>query len=1848
MALFHLRASFVTRSTGRSCVAAAAYIGAKQLVDERQGIVRDYGAKSNVVVNKILASEDAPKWALDSQTLWTKVDSFEDEIAYSRFKGHPTNEVKNANSLQARQEYLDSAQTAYTFECAVPLELTVGECETLVEEFLKARFVSRGLVVDYAIHWDPGNPHFHAQITRRALDGDSFCKSKDRDIVSRPQFDESRRLWAEYTNRHLEKAGFDICIDHRSYAERGIDIEPTKHEGWKAKDLQRDGKYSRIAQENQEIRERNVEILMHDPSQIIREIAGKKSVFTRDDIEREILRRVGGDNVLFEILRSKVEGIPIPDEVGKAVNDNIQYAGVKSIGEQELYAQKLDDLAKAFTDKLLDDEETIFVGKKIDHRQIYTSKTYKEREDKIFSCADELGYRINKVLKIEQIQRFIDAKENELDAKLSEQQRKAIEYLCTGADIRVLVGKAGSGKTTLLKPVTEAYKDAGYRVLGMAFQGKAVDIMTQEIGCDAKTLDDYRIRWRKYATFKAEIDRGKLGGRALGYANKTVKSLEQYQLTNKDVVIVDEANMVGGRLWEPLLDNVTKAGAKLLIVQDPAQAKSHEAGDFGRGFIERFEAVEVSKVVRQRVDWQKKCSEALNEHKLQDGLHPYVEQSHLQWHDQFAAAQRELVRDYISDLDKNPASSRLVVSFFNDKVNRLNYEIREVLKEKGVLKEHYKIAVKEYSLNDRIVFTQNDNQGRFVRTLKSNSNESIGIKNGSLGTIRAISKKTGNVKVTLDDGRVVQFNYRTFNKFDHGYAMTIHKSEGVTADRSFVLFDSYMNANLTLIAMTRHRFDVRGYVVREQFNDFKDLVQKIGSSQHKDMVVDYTLTEETKPYFERVQEYRDLVIESSNLLSEIVDRTPDDKETFEDKQWNTFLGLIKQRNEFAKTIVGDWRSHELFVRQANFRRDTIEVHAGIRDRQLSDIECSAVITVEMYMEVSNKARRLWNNIKQTHPGALADKHTLYAKYREHRVERDSLASVIYETPGTHRQFLRVKADSKIGRDCFSDEAAKPVYWRTVKQQSASHYARQLKDAKYNRLSESQKSYHNLVKSYVDARNDAASLVAKIKQETFPILRFNQAKEFARFNQVQLQRDYLALAIVDSIDVCEPFFRDLNVSEAKLLEHAVRGEENQLAKGKQDLPGSLYMHPTRDRINRWHDANVVASKLQDRTKELAVHLLGDCNSLMSNRTTLRFGGTGKIAVTISGAKAGLWHDFSTGEGGNVFSLIQREKGGNFKESVEYAANFLGIRNTELALIKPVSPLKQRESTKQEREQANYEKVMRVAKVQQLYDESKSIEHTLAERYLREHRGIKGEIPKDVRFIEELYEPQTKEKLPALIAFARDETGGVKGAQAIYLDAKTANKANIDVKKRSYGIIKGSYVELQKGRGATYIAEGLETGLSIKEAGVEGGVLVSLGISNIRNLDEYLPDNKNSIVICADNDGYVSVTKKLIAKTERSLADAEFKVYVIQPEEQGQAFQGKPFQGKALQGRDFNDVLRDEGVHKVKEYIERGAEQARSAAKAIFVGSKQHSSPVFSTHISKKASTETHKRTHTRTHKSYQKALESHKTYLYNQFNNKYQRTPTELEAAKLDSVAEQGAMHCMVLGHYGESHLDKVTLKMSCARFEFEQRRVEDIGRLFKARYDDFAEQMPAYQEKAQRLAAVEGRLFEEFSRNCELSREDYWKIEGMAERELERNLERQQRYASDMVKSQGFASKTAEQIALHRMLLEEKHGKQLTPSEIEVVVNAVENRSTRVSELSSVHKEIDGKEMNKEILVRVTVIRETQSIINHYYKSSQMPDTSHLHQLEVKVNQQMNQEVKTYEKQIEQERILQREKGLER
>jgi hypothetical protein len=458
----------------------------------------------------------------------------------------------------------------------------------------------------------------------------------------------------------------------------------------------------------------------------------------------------------------------------------------------------------ALVREALHSEHAVEIGRDSRGATRYTTLRYLEAEARLFSSADRLAGRADLRLDAAGVARTL----RETAPHLSDEQKAAVFHATTQDDLAQIVGRAGAGKTTAARAIADSYRAQGYEVRGAALAGKAAEGLQHEAGIPSRTLASLEWAWSK------------------GHD----------RLNGGTVLIVDEAGMVDTRQLGRVLHEAEQSGAKVVLLGDPDQLKAIGAGDAYRGLLERHASAHLEGIRRQAEPWQREASENLARGRISPALDAYDAAGRLHWSDSTEQARRELVARYLDERRAAPDSSRLIVTYRNEDAEKLNEAIRAGRRAAGELGPGVAVSRTDYAPGDRLVFLRNDNTGREVANL-DDWPRIAGVKNGTLGTVE--QAEPGRFVVRLDDGRRVGFDPGWYDAIAHGYAVTVHKSQGATVDHAYVLAGPGLNRNASYVALTRHREGVHIYADRETFADRDGLDKALSRPDRKDLARDY-------------------------------------------------------------------------------------------------------------------------------------------------------------------------------------------------------------------------------------------------------------------------------------------------------------------------------------------------------------------------------------------------------------------------------------------------------------------------------------------------------------------------------------------------------------------------------------------------------------------------------------------------------------------------------------------------------------------------------------------------------------------------------------------------------------------------------------------------------------------------------------------------------------------------------------------------------------------------------------------------------------------------------------------------
>ncbi len=455
--------------------------------------------------------------------------------------------------------------------------------------------------------------------------------------------------------------------------------------------------------------------------------------------------------------------------------------------------------------------ELVHLGQDDKGRERFTTQSMLAVEVNLLEAVKELGQRLDHGVHEDRSTEALRT------ASLRDEQLEAYDYLINEGDMKCVVGYAGTGKSYLLSAANVAWELEGFRVRGLTLSGIAAQNLTASSGIESRTLASQQYYW----------DKG------------------EQRLTQNDILVVDEAGMLGSRQLERVLSEATVRGAKVVLVGDPEQLQAIEAGGAFRAIVERMSqhggVVELTDIQRQTQFWQQCATKDLATGRTTDALKAYQEKDHVHEFVTQAEAKQGLVNHW-NDVRLNESDkTHLMLSYTRNDVQELNGMARQLRHQEGELGQDVNLTTargeRTFAVNDRVYFLKND--------------RGLGVMNGSLGTIEKIEGE--QVTIRLDNHKAttsmhdhpltqhqsVRVDLNHYNHLDHGYAATVHKAQGVTVDRSMVLASTYFDRHTSYVALSRHRDSVDVFWSKEAFGNFRNLCQDLSEARPKDMAVDY-------------------------------------------------------------------------------------------------------------------------------------------------------------------------------------------------------------------------------------------------------------------------------------------------------------------------------------------------------------------------------------------------------------------------------------------------------------------------------------------------------------------------------------------------------------------------------------------------------------------------------------------------------------------------------------------------------------------------------------------------------------------------------------------------------------------------------------------------------------------------------------------------------------------------------------------------------------------------------------------------------------------------------------------------
>ena len=1176
-----------------------------------------------------------------------------------------------------------------------------------------------------------------------------------------------------------------------------------------------------------------------------------------------------------------------PEKQQERRGEKAVYTAIEAISEREAVfsPRQLKELAlkHVIASAWVVDESYIdqAIEKKVQEQELYRA-THPVTQKTMMTTPWQLSLESETIARIERgksditpicskstVQSFIKQKEAELAFQLSPSQKNAmIGFLTTKDRYMAIQGYAGTGKTTMLKLTRELSEMHGYQLRGITAGSSAAQELQSKGGLNAVT-----------------------------FARELLSLQKNNQDLKKVIFVVDEASMLSNPQGHKIVQLIENTGGQLKIIGDRAQLPSPASGRFFSLMQDYgIDTVAMTDNLRQKEGLLKESVQHAGRGEIYDAVEKLSDVKCL------STYQERITETANLWLNLSPNEREQTLCFAPTHKNRADITaiIRHKLKDEGVLTgETFSHAVlkerrlSSVELRESIYYAKND-------ALRFNVHlERYNIKPGEYLSVKDVSfkhKKNNTLSLLRENGRTITLPLSALPAF---------QTDKKGLERPI---EVYQRSTLELMAGDQIQWKRNAQA--QGINNSE--IAKIQSITHDKMTLQ---NQDNKTISLSLNAPELKHLDHGYVLTTYAVQGKDKKRG---------IGFIESLNKFSATIQNFYVEISRAVKEMLVVTDNkdslikaITTHDSQKESALEFVDSAMLkqhakqhnnpeLSLESVIEKKQHRESEWQ--------ALEQKITVYVDAKQNQNWRQATihAAQIVNNPVCYRL---AQTRLSYGYQTFQRDALK------------------LETAKLSKnISTAERPYFNNVKNYVRLSTEFANDVRRTL-ENRPV-KNDKAMNQKSLQEKSAQLYQLAATISQNPEAHQPWLKHFSIGEANRLgipQHRIR-EENAKAYTRLEklTQRAEIFHERIERSQRFdcipletskkqittyqvqHDAKIINQNLMSKPEETYRAIWGEPKSI--NTREMRY--SNGLIITLTGKNQGLWYDFHEGRGGSPIDALMESRKIDFKEALKLAGQLAG---ETVCLDK-----RQRFTENKPEQETAQTKQNSMVSARSIWEGGQVIKGTLAEIYLKKHRGIANIENLDVRFwpkgstwisYDNEGKPETKiNKIPALIIPAKNAKNEITGVQRIYLDEKTGTKNRfLETPKLSKGIIEGSAAIMQRGMkgSAIYIAEGPETAASIASVLPSATVIASLGVSNIKNLGSIITKLKGSeVIVAADFDGKQSPTLNITEKAIEALRQDGIKAQMIIP---------KPIEG--LKKTDWNDVLVQKGAEHLKMQLMR---------------------------------------------------------------------------------------------------------------------------------------------------------------------------------------------------------------------------------------------------------------------------------------------------------------------------------------
>ena len=526
--------------------------------------------------------------------------------------------------------------------------------------------------------------------------------------------------------------------------------------------------------------------------QIVETVSEYHPVWGPHMIEAEARRYIQG---------ARIAGIDVPEDAAEAITR-------RALSTESL-ALTPDGPHAAFAPLTRRDGTSIYEHR---GRQLFTSSTVLEAEDLLLDAARD---RTIRPVSRETFDRIAEEEQTSGAHKLDAGQLAlAREFATSSTRLLVGSGPAGTGKTTALRVAARAVEAEGGKLVALAPSAAAAQVMADALEVPARTIHSFTY-----------------GLGSLDELNRHEGPIEGVDLSPGDVIVVDEAGMAGTVNLAKVVRVAELHGAHVRFIGDDRQLAAIEAGGALRLLEREVGSIKLDTIHRFRnPDGSTNTAEAAASERLRDPL---------QAGDPFAWYLGE-GRIIAGDIDRMTGAvfgawqadvlagkQSVMLAQRNETVAELNGRAQAFRMSDGTVTGRAAVDLRDglsAHKGDLIVTRVNSHE---LRTDRGRDR----VKNGDRWSVDQVLRD-GSLAVTHlgHGGSVILPAEYVASSVELGYAATVHRAQGLTADTSHVLADSSTTRAMAYVAMTRGKESNRLYVEADDGQSMSDVLGQIANN----------------------------------------------------------------------------------------------------------------------------------------------------------------------------------------------------------------------------------------------------------------------------------------------------------------------------------------------------------------------------------------------------------------------------------------------------------------------------------------------------------------------------------------------------------------------------------------------------------------------------------------------------------------------------------------------------------------------------------------------------------------------------------------------------------------------------------------------------------------------------------------------------------------------------------------------------------------------------------------------------------------------------------------------------------